>query len=284
MRTIRLIRAVSAPSGRGPGNGQFALQRALRQQAPHWLRIGGPLHNGEIPWFWCWEDRETAALCARTGQPFIAGPNVLFDDSRHPCRTSAECEICQAASCCLLFTESEWYRRLIEEYRGPANRAPIVIWPYPIDPRPDGPLPAEYDLLVYEKSGPLRETIDRLGQTWPRNVRVRYGRYRRERLMELARTARCCLYGSEDDRGPLALAEILLAGCPAVGIPTGAPFIEPGHTGVSVDRFDPHACQQAVALCHQFDREEVARRAAALFDTGRIVATIVRALEQAARQ
>ena len=34
MATIRLIRAVPAPTGRGPGNGQFALQRALRQLRP----------------------------------------------------------------------------------------------------------------------------------------------------------------------------------------------------------------------------------------------------------
>ncbi len=32
-------------------------------------------------------------------------------------------------------------------------RAPIVLWPYPIDPLPGGPLPPRYDLLIYEKSG-----------------------------------------------------------------------------------------------------------------------------------
>ena len=120
---FRLIRAVSAPTGRGPGNGQFALQAALRRRGPPWLAIGGPLRPGEIPWFWSWEDRETAALCARTGQPFVAGPNILFAQSRDPCRLEAEREICRAASCRMLFTESEWYRQLIEEHRGPANRA-----------------------------------------------------------------------------------------------------------------------------------------------------------------
>ena len=107
MPTIRLIREVTAPSGRGPGNGQFALQRALRQRAPRWLKIGGILHEAEIPWFWCWEDREAAAMCARTGRPFVAGPNILFDDSRHPCRSAAERDICDAASCLLLFTKSD---------------------------------------------------------------------------------------------------------------------------------------------------------------------------------
>ena len=99
--------------GRGPGNGQYALQKALRQYGPPWLTIGGGLRRGEIPWFWCWEDREVAASCARVGTPFVAGPNILFANSRAPCRFEAERAICNAASCRLLFTESEWYRRLI---------------------------------------------------------------------------------------------------------------------------------------------------------------------------
>jgi hypothetical protein len=251
----------------------------LREQGPPWLRVGGTLHADEIPWFWCWTDRETAAMCARAGSPFIAGPNVLFDDSRHPCRTVAEREICQAASCRLLFTESAWYRDLIEEHRGPANRAPIVLWPYPIDPRPEGPLPAEFDLLVYEKSGIDGRLIDELVRRWPRSVRVRYGRYRRERLIDLARRSRCCLYGSDDDRGPLALAEILLCGCPSVGVPRGAPFVEPGRSAFLVDRFDAGFCNDAIGRCHRLDRAEVAASAGRQFDTRRIVATIVAALE-----
>ncbi len=224
MIKVRLIRPVRSPTGRGPGNGQFALQAALRRIGTPWLAIGGALRPGEIPWFWSWEDRETAALCARTQQPFVAGPNVLFAQSRDPCRLEAEREICRAASCRMLFTESEWYRRLIAEHLGPANRAPIVVWPYPIDPHPGGPLKAAYDLLIYEKSGVGRETVERLQAAWPRHVRIRYGRYRREELAVAARRSRVCAYLSDDDRGPLALAEILLAGCAAVGIPRGAVY------------------------------------------------------------
>ncbi|MGD0897973.1 MAG: hypothetical protein ABR915_09050 [Thermoguttaceae bacterium] len=278
MPTIRLIREVRAPSGRGPGNGQYALQRAIRASAPEWLKIGGPLRDGDIPWFWSWEDREPAALCARTARPLVAGPNILFADSRHPCGIEAEREICRAASCRLLFTESPWYRDLIHRHLGPANHAPIVVWPYPIDPRPGNPLPAEYDLLIYEKSGVCREVIDALCRLWPRSVRLRYGRYRREHLFEAARRSRCCLYCSDDDRGPLALAEILLTGCPAIGLPTGAPFVQDGRTGVLLPRFETEACRQAVALCHGLDRREVAAHAVGQFDTATIVATIVQSL------
>ncbi|MGA2063792.1 MAG: hypothetical protein ABSG86_02435 [Thermoguttaceae bacterium] len=280
MHTVRLIREVRQPTGRGPGNGQFALQRALRQWAPAWLQIGGPLRQGEVPWFWSWEDREPAALCATTGQPLVVGPNILFADSRHPCRMEAEREICRAASCRLLFTESAWYRDLIDQHRGPANRAAIVVWPYPIDPRPAGPLAAEYDLLIYEKSGVCREAVERLSRLWPRQVRIRYGRYRQEKFFEAARRSRCCLYFSDDDRGPLALAELLLAGCPTVGIPRGAPFVEDGSTGVVLDRFEPEACSGAIERCHRLDRQAVARAAARQFDSRRIVAVIVESLEK----
>ena len=64
-----------------------------------------------------------------------------------------ERELCNAASCRLQFTESAWYRDWILAHCGPAMRAPIVLWPYPIDPLPGGPLPPRYDLLIYEKSG-----------------------------------------------------------------------------------------------------------------------------------
>ena len=40
-----------------------------------------------------------------------------------------------------MFCHTEWYRDLIAKHRGPANKSPIILWPYPIDPWPDGPLP-----------------------------------------------------------------------------------------------------------------------------------------------
>lgn len=42
-----------------------------------------------------------------------------------------------------------------------------------------------------------------------------------------------------DDHGPMALQEILLAGCPTVGVRTGASFVRNGETGVVVDRLPP---------------------------------------------
>jgi hypothetical protein len=278
MPIIRLIREVRESGGSGPWNGQYALQKALRRHAPDWLRIGGALGAEEIPWFWCWLDGDAAVMCAQTGQPFVVGPNILFANSRRPCATAAERAICAAASCRLLFTESPWYADLIAAHRGPANRAPIALWPYPIDPLPGEPLPAEFDLLVYQKGSGHPELIAQLLRRFSKSRLIVYGRYRREELVEAARRSRCCVYLSEDDRGPLALAEILLAGCPAVGVPTGAPFIQPRSTGVVVERLLPQSCIEAVLQCHALDRRAVAALAARQFDAQRIVTTIVESL------
>jgi len=44
---IRLIRKVNHPAGSGPINGQYALQEALRERLPGWLKIG--VHRGRFP-------------------------------------------------------------------------------------------------------------------------------------------------------------------------------------------------------------------------------------------
>jgi hypothetical protein len=233
-----------------------------------------------MPWFWCWEDAEEAALCAAAGRPFVLGPNVLFAHSRRPCATLAERLLCQAASCRLLFTESAWYRDLIARHLKWTNRAPIVLWPYPIVPRPGGPLEAEYDLLLYVKGDAWPDLVARATQCFPRSRTLRYGRYERAELEEVARRSGACLYLSDDDRGPLALAEILLSGCPTVGVPTGAPFVEDGRTGVVVPEFGPEECIAAIERCHTLCRAKVAAYARRMFDLRGTVATIVEALEE----
>lgn len=278
---VRLIREVQAPTGRGPGNGMFALQKALRAARPDWLRIGGRLAEGEMPWFWCWKDRAAACACAAVGAPFVIGPNMLFDNAAAPHATAGERELCNAASCRLQFTESQWYRDWILAHCGPAMRAPVVTWPYPIDPLPGEPRPVVYDLLIYEKSGFAPDLPARLARRWPGSVRIRYGRYCRERLTEAARCSRACVYLSADDRGPLALAEILLAGCPAVGVPRGAPWIAEGRTGHGVERLDSPELFAAIERAMLLDRDRVRAAALARFDAAATVRTLLRALDAA---
>jgi glycosyltransferase involved in cell wall biosynthesis len=183
-----------------------------------------------------------------------------------------------------MFTESEWYRDLILRHRGAENRSPIVLWPYPIDPRPAGPVdPAEHDLLVYVKNGDFADLPQRLVAHYRRSRVIRYGDFRREELWETARRSRCCCYLADDDRGPLALAEILLCGCPTIGLPTGAAFVRQGRSGIILQERTAAAWIEAIDACLELDRREVAALAEVQFDTECIVDTILDALDLARR-
>ncbi len=300
MRTIRLVRHVRRPAGSGPTNGQYTLQKFLRTIAPNWLRIGGNPSPGEIPWFWSWQDIREAKSRAENDESFLAGPNVLFLQSRFPATSYGERQILDARSCRMLFTESRWYARLIESMRGPWNAAPMVVWPYPIDPMP--PWPEEkprWDLLIYLKRMELKDIALQLMEMFPNYRLVRYGRYSREELGTMASQSGCCFYLSVDDRGPLALAEILCAGCPTIGIERGAPFIRHGHTGyrlpvrarttpdqmISTERlwFQPRAWREAVDACRSLDRHAIALSARRDFDPHTIAAWILENLKMTAR-
>ncbi len=280
-RTVRLMREVNAPWGSGPGNGQYALQKALRVRAPDWLRIGGALQWQEIPWWWCWLDRDEAVRSSRENRPFVMGPNILFGDWRRPFASPGERELCTSASCALQYTESPWYRDLIARHSGPPNRAPIVIWPYPIDPQPAEPLAAKHDLLIYEKGLRGGGLSDWLVGRYPRSIRFRYGSFRREELGEAARQSRACAYLSQSDRGPLALAEILLAGCPAIGTPRGAPWIVDGLNGHQVSGFGRQSLSSAIARAQALDRRAVRSVALEQFHTDRIVDAVLSSLKEA---
>lgn len=283
---VRLLRSIGHPGRSGPWNGQYALQKALRarieRDAP-WLSLGGRLRRDELPWFWCWLDRPLAVRWLLQGRPFVQGPNTVFLDSRLPRSDWLECKLLDAPQCKLMFTESEWYRRLLLQHRGRENRSPIVLWPYPIDPQPGGPLEPRHDLLIYVKNGSFPGLLESLQLRYRRSRVIHYGHYRREQLWETARRSRCCCYLADDDRGPLALAEILLCGCPTVGLPTGAPFVLTGRTGVLLDRMDDGQCVDAIENCLELDRRQVAALAAEQFETNEIVNVIFTALDTARR-
>ncbi len=62
---------------------------------------------------------------------------LAINAARHTPRVDTEeCALFDAANCRAMFYHSEWYRDLIAKHRGPANQSPIVMWPYPIEPRP----------------------------------------------------------------------------------------------------------------------------------------------------
>lgn len=294
---VELIGPVTAPGANGPTNGMHALQKELRKQIASgldWLSIKSlPASKGALPWFWHWDDRRYAAWWNSEGLPFVQGPNMLFTDSATPRIDAEECALLDAANCRAMFCHSRWYRDLIDRHRGPTNQSEIVMWPYPIDPMPGGPLPDEYDLLIYAKNGHRPQLLEHLAESYPRHVQIHYGQYRRDELYEAARRSRVCAYLADDDHGPLALQEILLAGCPTVGVPTGASFVRDGITGVVVDRLPPgRACVEsdddeaclaafmdAVEKAAAMDRNQVRAAAVMEFDAARIVDSVITQLD-----
>ena len=150
-------------------------------------------------------------------------------------------------------------------------------------PWPGEPLPDAYDLLIYAKNGHRPQLLEHLAEVFPRHVQIHYGRYRREELFEAARRSRACAYLADDDHGPLALQEILLAGCPTVGVRTGASFVRHGATGIVVDRLPPgRQCaesdddgralavfMEAIEQAHAMDRQSVRQRTCGAIRTGR---------------
>ena len=139
--------------------------------------------------------------------------------------------------------------------------------------------------FLYAKNGHRPQLLEHLAKLFPRHIQIHYGQYKREQLFEAARRSRACAYLADDDHGPLALQEILLAGCPTVGVRTGASFVRHGEMGIVVKRLPPGAacveCEQdAVALdtfidaveqAQSIDRRSVRSLAADQFDTTRIV-------------
>ena len=273
---IRIIRKETSPGTRGPSRGMCALQNALRKANFPWLWIGGHLECGDIPWVWLYKDAQIALQYNEFGWPFIIGPNVLFSNSYRPGFGKYEKDILDAENCRLMFTESEWYASLIQSHCN-HNEAPIVIWSYPIEPQPDGPLPAEFDLLIYLKDMSLGRESIRAAERWPKSHVVVYGTYNRDALIEIARRSRACLYLCNDDRGPLAAAEIALAGCPLIGVERGCPWVLTPGLGVHLLHFGKliEAEQEAMAM----DRGAVREVALKRFATERTVEIIKNALE-----
>jgi len=249
-----------------------------------------PSHTDVLPWFWRADQRLFAAYWNELGRPFVSGPNMVFENSTRPRSSPEECAVLDAVHCRAMFCNSEWYRDLIAVHRGAANCSPIVLWPAPIDPWPTGPRRPHLDLLIYAKNGYDRALIGRLRETFSRSVVVAYGSYDRSDLLDAASHALACAYLADNDHGPLALQEILLAGCPTVGVPTGTPFVEPGITGFLVRHLpsgrDPKdrtlaAYVDYLRRAQSLDRSVVRDAAAVRFSTARIVNTVLEALEQA---
>ena len=85
-------------------------------------------------------------MTIRGGQPLVPSEQLEQKESRQARQVPS------AANCGVMFCHSQWYRDLIAGHRGPLNRSSVVLWPYPTNPRPEGPAPGKYDLLTTQRT------------------------------------------------------------------------------------------------------------------------------------
>jgi len=286
--TVRLIYSPPAEGEirRGPAVGMAGLVHYLEKFGlPEWLSIAASACDTAIPWYWNAGQARAAARDATAGRPFIIGPNMLWVNRVRPNATRHERTIARAPTCRLIFCHTPEYADCIRRGLGQHNAAEICPVPYPVWPEPPdlGTLPF-FPLLIYYKSGPYDDLVTALRDRWPRAVVLRYGTHSRNTLLTLARQSRAAVYLSADDHGPLALAEILLSGCPVIGHRSTAPWIEPDQTGLYIDDLaDAAAVVSAVEDLHEWDLNPIRDRARELFDPRLIVETVLAALDRARR-
>jgi len=269
-------------NNRGPATGMFALQQALRKQASDWFSISdGPLDGDTIPWFWETEYGRLARDCHKLKRPFIVGPNVLFGNSRKPREQEHERIICDSPYCLLIITDGiGWYERLIRENLGPESKAEVVAIPYPVTiPQVDHEIRQVNDVLIYVKSG-VNTVIDHR-RAFPYNVTIYYGSFERRELLYWAHRSKCCLYLSDDDRGPIAAAEILLTGCPLIGIERGCPWVAMNKPfGMLISDLTVESCKLAVEQVSAFNRKTTRFHAEEFFSPNYIAQNMIDVLDK----
>jgi len=274
-------------NNRGPAVGMFALQQALRKHGlPDWLSIGDGerLDYDVIPCYWLYTHGRDAVKCHEQGRPFIIGQNMLFEDSRNPKRYGHEWIICESPHCRLILTDGVGrYEKLIGENLGANSKAKVVAVPYPV--RPSYYVsPLISDVLIYAKSGYTEETIESICSEF-QNCRVaRYGQYTRKNLIHAASDAKCCLYLSDNDRMPIAAAEILLTGCPLIGTAYGCPVVKAiPMIGMCIPDLTIATCVYAIneLLELRWSRERIRVQATEFFSPARIAPLVIAALDEA---
>jgi hypothetical protein len=106
--------------------------------------------------------------------PFVIGQNVIFAWGGNPGGGHGEKSILDAPTCRAIMCHSRWYENLIRSNLSTRSRAGIVRLPYSMSPQPAEPERADYDILIYDKSGGERSKLEAaIGAVYKRSVTVR---------------------------------------------------------------------------------------------------------------
>lgn len=298
LRNVELLGPIFATRNIGSRSGMCALQKGLRKriaQGLDWLEIRQlPATPGKIAWFWRLQDRKEAICWDRAGQPWVDGPDMLTVNCEPPRRDIEECQVLDAQNRRAIFCHSQWYADHLSRSLEASNTCPIIQWPYPIAPWPGDPKPDRYDVLIYAGDGHDQGLVEPISQLFPRTKVLYNGEHSSQELIAVARVSRACVFLPDKVDGPIALQVILLAGCPTVGLKTGATYIRENETGCHIAQFpggrasSPHKTNDgdvcmlmhAIGRAHALDRQKVHAVAANDFDTEIIVDSVIAALNR----
>ena len=131
VRSVRILWEQTSTKGGGPKKMMWALHRALRrrmEQGLDWLEFGKRLEHGRLHWIWHVPMRHLAVRLARRNEPFLLGPNVLFENGLDGKLLDVDRLLLDASSCRVLFAHSDWQADLMRGGRGQDCSAGGVGW------------------------------------------------------------------------------------------------------------------------------------------------------------
>ena len=177
------------------GNGMYALKRAVGRRSrvvlglepardsvgPRFTRHPSPAtRHASASWFWCWLDRPLGGRLGPGGPAAGGRAEHLVRPLGISLPQPGRAGNLPGRQLPAAVYRVGLVRGVDPPHLGPQNKAPIVIWPYPIEPKPGGPLAAEFDLLHF---GGEKTPQNLAAASMPR--RARPGRPHRMRRRQL---------------------------------------------------------------------------------------------------
>ena len=232
---VNIVAQGDLDSTSGPTVLMGAFKDALAKD-PRYSITGSPNPDSKVVWIPLYSHLQVLVDAIRAGRSIALGPNVVFANSQSPGAGAHEREICDYEGYKAIFWLSRWYAELGRKHFKQQTNHYILDIPMP------GPwkmlkhyAEIDCDAMIYVKGGKQEKAIaDRLCEIFPKHIKITYGGYTREALLEAARRSRACFYVSREDNYPLAAMEIGLMGCPIISDEKSCPVLIHGLTGITV--------------------------------------------------
>lgn len=197
--------------------------------------IDRPAGPDDVIWYPTYMHRPQVLAAVRSGSRLAIGPNVLFSNSCAPGAAGFEAEVCAHTNYQAVFTLSRWYCELTRKAMAQQDCHYLLDFPLPAAwaALPAGG-PILRDAFIYIKqASPVESAIaTEIAAAFPGARVLGYGGYKRDDLLEAARSSRACFFISHDDHYPLSAVEIGLMGCPIISDEKSCPPLVHRLTGI----------------------------------------------------